>query len=664
MVRSDTMETKAAELKSRIQEIFESSEYFPPCNPSETQYHQARDLVWEAINANPTDRELYRLLFEDVEIVHGFPSLERKKAVLYEIYEYAAEYCPAWADARSFLGVADADLGRCEPSRQRFLEGLKLGDTPSEVAACLYHYIWTTRLSILESGSHPRCGPGPIAPIADVVDQLREDWENIASNITDLESRITPDARVTYQRLRLKMHRLEAGATSLQSVLTQEQWNRLQIHHLSYLAWPFGVSAGYDPETNLKILGLDGDWQGASLLERLILDRSLQQCLKQLDVNPEPEEEAWVSDPLGENRDHVMIELWARGEFDMWYEMLSALLKQSTTELVRSREKLENSPCVSLRFETEVVHGLLEPDLTLIDFVVAVNHHMRSLREAIAACHDLSRLSYLIRLAVRDQPWLGRQLARRANICDIMRSWLESEGILRIYREDTSSSEIDDWLTQSNWEELERDYRSQPGISTPATRMYDAIQQFVNVVEDKVKHFEAKATERPPAHGLDRLMGAHIWRWLPGTAQNHLATGENEYLYRLELVRHGGLQPTEWSGIYLHYQKALETTLKTRLWRFAPKGERLYGLGSYCRPLDCLRGRLPTEAQTWIDELKQRIEKIKAVRNPAIHEGKMSRKDYEHLRHLLLGTRFEGRRTFSTFWLAYAISGLAEATAE
>ena len=228
------------------------------------------------------------------------------------------------------------------------------------------------------------------------------------------------------------------------------------------------------------------------------------------------------------------------------------------------------------------------------------------------------------------------------------------------YREDRLFVEIDEWLAQSNWEALERDFRGQPDISTDATRMSEAIQQFV----DEIKHFVVKAAERHPAHGLDKLLGAHVWEWLPDIAKDHLKTGETEYLYRVELSRYGGLQPAEWSDIYLPYQKALETTLKARLWRFAPKGERLYGLGSYCIPLNHLRGRLPAQAQTWIDELKQRIEEITALRNPAIHEGKISRKNYEHLRHLLFGTWFAGRRTFSSFWLAYAISSLAKAAAK
>ena len=665
------METQVPELRKRISEILRSGTEYPP-SVSEARYDQARDLVWGAIRANPTDRELYRLLIWEVEVEHGFSSLERQKAAFYEIYKYAADHDPAWADARSFLGVADADSGRCELARQRFLEGLKLGDTPSEVAACLSHYIWTTRLSILESSPHPRCGPGLIAPIADAVDRLREDWENIASNITDLESRIAPDAHATYQRLRLKMHRLEAGATLLRSVLTEEQWNRLQIHHLSYLAWPFTNWEAYDPANVAATFGLREDWQKASLLERLALDRTLQQSLRQLDVAQGPEEEVWVSAPLDENRDHVMRELWARGEFDRLYEMLSTQLENSATELSRTREKLESSPAwasAPSEMELEMLSAALEDPLIEniegiryppMDFIVAVSRHMRSLHTAIDYCHDLDRLSYLIRIAVRDQPWLGRQLARRANICEALRSWLQSEGILRFYREDTFLVEIDEWLTLNNWEPRKRDLFGQPDISTDATRMSEAIQQFVNEVEQ----FVVSADQKHPVHGLDKLLGANIWKWLPDDSQYFLTTGEAEYLNRVLRSRRGVPQPADWSGIYLPYEKALETTLKENLWRhWSRPGKPIkdpIGLGSYERLPEHLRVCLPAEASEWADELEQRIREIKPMRNRLVHEKPITKNDYERMRHLLLGTWFDGRRTVSLFWLTYAISSLLD----
>lgn len=630
-------------------------------------YQEARAVGWKALERYPTHREIYRELHE---LERAYRSLRTLKVVqsgapfdiatvdshfwreTRSLYEKAVSCNPNWAGAHYLLADREGSEGQCKEAHRHLLQGIARGDVADEVESCVYGYLVQSDLAPLsDMPSGGICQLDHNLPARQAMPLIQQQWQALEPLLPRVQQLGLEKVFSRCLLTELSFERLQVVWPEIERIVPDEYLDQLQYRHLIPMALQTLWGKGYRQPEVAEVIGLEQAWMDGDTLQRLQYDDLCQQLFFSTKVNNQivTLETRLLKTAEPDLRQALYQSLLTVGDFD---GAVGAILEEfkALREAVREASRAYDAawadyPTVDDRLnlmrdinndwtpDMEVRRTLNQLEAATRDQLYAFHWHLQMVDS------DLLVIDLVRRIGGIDQPWLGRFLVRQPSL----QGWLNDADLLESFSENQRFLEVDKWLEQrvshdSRWREVGR------------------------ILERTTETLSERLTAPVRSHPFPdpaRMLGQHVWEWLDNESQLFVETAESRHRREVWL----GERVPDYTGIYLLYQKALERTVKKGLlsalravYQWSEDHEETFG--NYPQKLrgKKVQSHLPEVARPWATELADRIDAVRDLRNPSAHgDVSLDYEDYMHLRHLVLGTRYEERRTTSMFWLIYAL---------
>ncbi len=665
IVDSTTVQCICANVRSIISEIHLCRLNEPDL---EGIYSSVYRLCWQGIEQYPEERCLYRAASRLEEAVRNARTIlayshttdetlgsnfkvETKKiddgcdSQLLRLYRIAMQRMPSWAEAWSNLASFSLEKKEYAETQEYLLNAIRDGDTWEEVEFCLHKYLQSFSLWGIAGTGVTGYGVQDDTPVLWAWEAIKRDWQLLTVSVE--KSRHLESAQVSYEyrKATYAIARTKYAVSVLPEYVSNEHLSRVTYWTLCQLIWR-DIEEPYAPDTVAEKIALAVVSKQGAILQQLNFDYLLQQFSLDIDMSDdvlEAEQQLlWIENYTFQTMQFARYIV--SGDFDQAVFILQQQI-QHTGEKARKQYQ---------RFQ-----ATWGDDSTSRKLARMVNIHLDRIadQEAKDAWNNLQfasiqQMTYLVfairsfpqkafvtdtvRRVVAVQPWLGRFLSSH----ETLHYWLDEVLLLDTFIEDKRVQEIDAWLA----------YVKSASGSYSWEQVNETMDTVANALETWLRNPGYRQLWPEPAWAL----GKHVWQWLDQDSKTFIEESERQYRH---YVLSSESYVHDYAGIFLGYQKALEITLSRVL--VAPYGEvkkkniRFYELQTRVeREVD---DWLSADMEIWRRILAERLETIRQLRNASIHRDVLERTSFMHLRHLIMGMRYRGRRTVNIFWLAYAI---------